>query len=865
MPPSPRCGELMIDAPSNSAKFYKYNLELLISAQRNNLSISFARILCFCAALSLIALSASDALAQETQPGDVCTVGELNLSRWTAGPENTGTGNFLVCDGAAWQPVMRYSAAGLVSIRSATTSAVTLSLGGSDALQLTVGTDAQRPGTPAGGMFRYNTTTTPSDTLEYYDAETAAWLTLASAASGGAALSGLTDATATNTIDSDNFAQVWNWSTLSTETALSLASSSQTTGTILRIEGSNNNAASTGTVAKINVTGASNAATAVMITNAGTGTSLRINDDGTDADTTPTVIDASGNMAIGAAAPASGIALDVGNRTTSIRPAVGTTAQQPTCDATTEGAVRYDSTLKTLTMCNGTSWVLIAASVSAGCTGPNAFSFTNVTNAPLTTVTTSNSITPSGCNQSMAVTVSGGGGAAVSVNNGAWTTSTSIEPGQSLRVRLTSSSSINTAVSAIVTIGSTVGTTWSVTTVTGNTRIFASAGTYNGNFGGLSGADTTCNTLAAGLGYGSYWKAVMSDSIENARDRLTITYPVVRASSTSTTIAVTNLWAGSLAAAIGTGNSVNTGTDSAGLKTTGSTCSDWTSASSGLNTSYGNDSLTNSQWISWISSGCNGTRSIYCIEQPDPGCSPSAFSFTNLTAQARSTLVTSNTITPSGCALASTASVLGEGSPQISINGGGWVTSGSFSPGNTIQVRLTTSSAFNASFRARVVIGATTSTWSTTTLAPTGSQIFTTSGTYNGNMGGLSGADTLCSDQATALGFSGTWKAVLSTSTTNAKDRFTLTYPVTHASTGVIIAPSNLWAGSLGAAIGTGNSVNTGTDSAGLKTANTCSDWTSASSGLNTSYGNDSLTDSRWVSWISSGCNGTRSIYCIKE
>jgi hypothetical protein len=331
----------------------------------------FFCILFFCAALSLIVLSASDAQAQEAQPGDVCTVGELNYSKWSAGPENTGTGNFLVCDGSAWQPVLRYSAAGLVSIRSAATSTVTLSLGGTDALKLTSGTTAQRPGTPAGGMFRYNTTTTPADTLEYYDAETAAWLTLSSAASGGAALSGLTDATTTNTLDSDNFAQVWNWSTLSTETALSLISSSQTTGTLLRIEGSNNNAASTGTVAKINVTGGSNAATALMVTNLGTGLTARFNDETGDADTSPTVIDASGNLGVGAA-PVTGISIDAGARTDSIRPAVGTTAQQPTCDATTKGAFRFDTDQNTMTMCDGTAWRLIVASADSGDTStPN--------------------------------------------------------------------------------------------------------------------------------------------------------------------------------------------------------------------------------------------------------------------------------------------------------------------------------------------------------------------------------------------------------------------------------------------------------------------------------------------------------------
>ena len=49
------------------------------------------------------------------------------------------------------------------------------------------------------------------------------------------ALSAVTSATATNTIDSTLFAQVWKWGTLSTQTALTLTSSSMTTGTLLQL------------------------------------------------------------------------------------------------------------------------------------------------------------------------------------------------------------------------------------------------------------------------------------------------------------------------------------------------------------------------------------------------------------------------------------------------------------------------------------------------------------------------------------------------------------------------------------------------------------------------------------------------------
>jgi hypothetical protein len=54
----------------------------------------------------------------------------------------------------------------------------------------------------------------------------------------GSALSSITAATAINTIDSLNFAQTWNWSTLSTQTAFSYNANALTSGTILSLASS---------------------------------------------------------------------------------------------------------------------------------------------------------------------------------------------------------------------------------------------------------------------------------------------------------------------------------------------------------------------------------------------------------------------------------------------------------------------------------------------------------------------------------------------------------------------------------------------------------------------------------------------------
>jgi len=55
---------------------------------------------------------------------------------------------------------------------------------------------------------------------------------------------------------------------------------------------------------------------------------------------------------------------------------------------------------------------------------------------------------------------------------------------------------------------------------------------------------------------------------------------------------------------------------------------------------------------------------------------------------------------------------------------------------------------------------------------PTGYRVFVTSTTYNGNLGGLEGADAKCQERANAANLGGSWKAWLSDNTTSVSSRF---------------------------------------------------------------------------------------------
>jgi hypothetical protein len=108
---------------------------------------------------------------------------------------------------------------------------------------------------------------------------------------------------------------------------------------------------------------------------------------------------------------------------------------------------------------------------------PNAFGFNNVSGANLSTLTTSNTITPTGYDTITAWSVTNGGQG--SVNGGTYATSGTISPGQTFTVRGTSSSNYSTGASFLISIGATQST-WTITTMAMPTEAaYTSTGTYS--------------------------------------------------------------------------------------------------------------------------------------------------------------------------------------------------------------------------------------------------------------------------------------------------------------------------------------------------------------------------------------------------
>jgi trimeric autotransporter adhesin len=98
-----------------------------------------------------------------------------------------------------------------------------------------------------------------NDTLKFVGG---VWTCAAAGGGGSSSTSGLTAATATNSIDNTNYAQTWNWSTATTQSPMSIAANAITTGSLMNLTTSS--AAVNSTNGLLNVANTSAATTGVL-------------------------------------------------------------------------------------------------------------------------------------------------------------------------------------------------------------------------------------------------------------------------------------------------------------------------------------------------------------------------------------------------------------------------------------------------------------------------------------------------------------------------------------------------------------------------------------------------------------------------
>jgi len=148
------------------------------------------------------------------------------------------------------------------------------------------------------------------------------------------------------------------------------------------------------------------------------------------------------------------------------------------------------------------------------------------------------------------------------------------------------------------------------------------SGVVTADFGGLAEADDLCNGFASAAGLPGSFAAILSDSTTAARDRIVITGPVETMVGELVATDATDLWDGTVAAAVGYDEWGNphlgasgawTGTAPDG--TAVESCLDWTSTDNQEFGMVGSVDSVDGAWIAGYLNRCHLAHQLYCISQ----------------------------------------------------------------------------------------------------------------------------------------------------------------------------------------------------------------------------------------------------------
>ncbi len=435
--------------------------------------------------------------------------------------------------------------------------------------------------------------------------------------------------------------------------------------------------------------------------------------------------------------------------------------------------------------------------------------------------------------------------------------------------------------------------------------LFSTSGTYQGNFGGLYFGDFICQNEANSQSLGGIWKAVMADGTTAATSHILIpgsvynNRPVSAGGSQLVSANAAAFWGSSFGYANnynaagtspGSGNTW-TGSTAAGLINAGLSCTNWTT---NLNTSLaetGSDGNAGNGIATSAANNCSNYYSLYCTNQQTSSATPpTPTSFTWFEATSNSIILTFASgggttagyqlayqagSAPANCTTGSvvTPTTLGVNPVSYTVTGLASSTTYGFTlcAVNSDQSQLSTGTS---------ITQATVSSSSSPLVnLATDEVVFETSGTYQGNFGGLYFGDFICQNEATNAGLTGTWKFVASDATTAASSRISIpgiVYNNRPTSSGgiqqVAVNASQFWNSQMayslqynasgtspGSAVAWTGSLATGAIDTNLN----CSNWTSNTATVSAEYGNN--TSNNVIANGAQTCNNRYSFYCINQ
>ncbi len=345
----------------------------------------------------------------------------------------------------------------------------------------------------------------------------------------------------------------------------------------------------------------------------------------------------------------------------------GTVANNQTVQVRQTASTNFSTTTDTTLSISGVSDTFSVTTLAAD-TAPDAFVFVDQTDVSVSTPVISNTITVSGINSPAAIAITNG---AYSINGGAFdTTSGTVNKGDTVRIRVTSSDAVETSVDATLSIGG-VTDIFSVSTIA---------------------ADTTPDAFSFTDQTGVAVSTVISSN--------TITISGI---NTATPISISD---GEYA--------INGGTfrSTASTISTGQTVQVRQTSSASFSTTT-NAALT-----------VGSMSDTFSVTTLPADTTPDAFSFTDQTGVAVSTSITSNAITVSGINSPAAITVT---NGAYSINNGAFVTTnGTVNNGDQVRVRITSPDTFGTTDGAVIGIGGRNDLFTVTTLpADTTPDVFT--------------------------------------------------------------------------------------------------------------------------------------------
>ncbi len=294
---------------------------------------------------------------------------------------------------------------------------------------------------------------------------------------------------------------------------------------------------------------------------------------------------------------------------------------------------------------------------------PDAFYFTDQTDVALATSVYANSITVSGINTAISVSISGG---EYAVNGGAYTNATgSVNNGDTISVRQVSSSQHETTTSAVLNLNG-ISDSFDVTTV-------------------VNGSDSTPDAFS----FVDQMNVDLSVQVE------------------SNAVSVTGINVPTGISVIGGEYAVNGGvfTSAEGNVDNGDTVIVRLISAATYQTA--------TQAVLAIG-GVSSAFNVTTLNNPNDG-TPDAFSFVDQSEVALDTLIESNTITVSGI---NTTVSIGVSGGEYSVNGGAYTSAvGTVEDGDSITVRLLSSADFHTTTEALLTVGGVSDTFSITTVA----------------------------------------------------------------------------------------------------------------------------------------------------